>query len=121
MTCVSHLLNREELDDGSAWQKIMEQFKGPMIPLGARVTFKPSDARERQTKIPSLTPKVGYVIEAGDKLSRKMLAWNLHDFAKVNYAFKCENVPMSLQRPHVTDRVEMDNPLVFHCKQRMKD
>ena len=55
----------------------------------------------------------GYVIEAGDKLSRKMLAWNLHDFAKVNYAFKCENVPMSLQGPHVTDRVEMDNPLVF--------
>ena len=48
VTCVSDLLNIEELEDGSAWQKMhKEKFKGAMIPFGAKVTFKPSDARSR--------------------------------------------------------------------------
>lgn len=43
VTCVSHLLNIEDLDGGSAWMKIYkENVKGPKIPLGAKVIFKPS-------------------------------------------------------------------------------
>ena len=122
VTCVSHLLNIEDLDDGSAWQKMhKEKFKGPMIPLGAKVIFKPSDARwrEQDTKF---DPKglygvfAGYVIESGNKWSRRMLVWNLHDFKKVNLAFNCEKVPMSLQRPNVTERVELVLPITFPLK-----
>ena len=119
---MSHLLNIEELDDGSAWQKMhKEKFKGPMIPLGAKVIFKPSDARwrEQDTKF---DPKglygvfAGYVIEAGNRWSRRMLVWNLHAFKKVNLAFNCEKIPLSLQRPNVTERVEQASPITFPLK-----
>ena len=122
MTCVSHLLNIEELEDGSAWQKMHKaKFKGPMIPFGAKVTFKPSDARSRSQDT-KFDPKglvgvfAGYVVEAGNNWSRRMLVWNLQDFAKVNLAYDCEQVPMSLKRPHVTERVELDSPITFPLK-----
>ena len=122
VTCVSHLLNIEELEDGSAWQKMHKaKFKGPMIPFGAKVTFKPSDARSRSQDT-KFDPKglvgvfAGYVVEAGNNWSRRMLVWNLQDFAKVNLAFDCEQVPMSLKRPHVTERVELDSPITFPLK-----
>ena len=122
VTCVSHLLNIEELEDGSAWQKMHKaKFKGPMIPFGAKVTFKPSDARSRSQDA-KFDPKglvgvfAGYVIEAGNNWSRRMLVWNLQDFAKVNLAYDCEQVPMSLKRPHVTERVELDIPISFPLK-----
>ena len=122
VTCVSHLLNIEELDEGSAWMKMhKEKFKGPKIPLGAKVIFKPSDARERDQDS-KCDPKglygifAGYVIESGNKWSRRMLVWNLQDFAKVNLAFDCEKVPMSLQRPHITERVELGLPITFPLK-----
>ena len=122
VTCVSHLLNIEELEDGSAWQKMHKaKFKGPMIPFGAKVTFKPSDARSRSQGT-KFDPKglvgvfAGYVVEAGNNWSRRMLVWNLQDFAKVNLAYDCEQVPMSLKRPHVTERVELDSPITFPLK-----
>ena len=122
VTCVSHLLNIEELEDGSAWQKMHKaKFKGPMIPFGAKVTFKPSDARSRSQDT-KFDPKglvgvfAGYVVEAGNNWSRRMLVWNLQDFAKVNLAYDCEQVPMSLKRPHVTERVELDSPITFPLK-----
>ena len=122
VTCVSHLLNIEELEDGSAWQKMHKaKFKGPMIPFGAKVTFKPSDARSRNQDT-KFDPKglvgvfAGYVVEAGNNWSRRMLVWNLQDFAKVNLAYDCEQVPMSLKRPHVTERVELDSPITFPLK-----
>ena len=122
VTCVSHLLNIEELDEGSAWQKMhQEKFKGPMIPLGAKVIFKPSEARRREQDT-KFDPKglygvfAGYVIEAGNKWSRRMLVWNLHDFKKVKLAFDCEEIPLSLQRPHVTERVELELPTTFPLK-----
>jgi len=48
--CVSHLLNIEPNDDEvSSWCKLHgEEFKGKMIPFGALVYFKPSDARARE-------------------------------------------------------------------------
>ena len=49
------------------------------------------------------------VFEAGNKWSRRMLV----DFAKVNLAYNCEQVPMSLKRPHVTERVELELPVNF--------
>lgn len=86
VTCVSHLLSIEDLDGGSAWMKMhKENFKGPKIPLGAKVIFKPSDAREREQDT-KFDPKglygvfAGYVIESGNKWSRRMLEWNLRDF-----------------------------------------
>lgn len=109
VTCVSHLLNIEDLD---------ENFKGPKIQLGAKVIFKPSDARDREQDT-KFHPKglygvfAGCVIESGNKWSRRMLVWNLQDFAKVNLAFDCEKVPLSLQRPHVTERVELELPINF--------
>ena len=122
VSCVSHLLNIEELEDGSAWQKMhKEKFKGPAIPFGAKVAFKPSDARKREQST-KFDPKgligvfAGYVVEAGQKWSRKMLVWNLTDFKKVNLAFDCEGVPMILQKPHITERVELLSPITFPLK-----
>lgn len=46
-----------------------------------------------------------------------MLVWNLQDFAKVNLAYDCEKVPMSLQKPHVTERVELELPITFPLKE----
>ena len=98
-----------------------DKFKGPIIPFGAKVTFKPSDARARDQDT-KFDPKgligvfAGYVIEAGNKWSRRMLVWNLQDFAKVNLAYNCEQVPMSLKRPHVTERVELELPVNFPLK-----
>ena len=46
----------------------------------------------------------------------KMLVWNLVDFKKVNLAFDCEGVPMLLQRPHITERVELLSPITFPLK-----
>ena len=122
VSCVSHLLNVEDLEGGSAWFKMhKEHFKGPKIPLGAKVIFKPSDARDRAQKS-KFDPKgmygvfAGYVIESGNKWSRKMYVWDLHDFSKANLAFDCEKVPMSLQRPHVTEKVELVLPITFPLK-----
>ena len=122
VSCVSHLLNIEELEDGSAWQKMhKEKFTGTAIPFGAKVVFKPSDARKREQST-KFDPKgligvfAGYVVEAGQKWSRKMLVWNLVDFKKVNLAFDCEGVPMLLQRPHITERVELLSPITFPLK-----
>lgn len=75
--------------------------------------------REQDTKF---DPKglygvvAGYVIEMSNKWSRRMLVGNLQDFAKVNLAFDCEKVPLSLQRPHVTERVELELPINFPLK-----
>ena len=112
----------KNLEDGSALQKMhKEKFKCPMIPFGAKVAFKPSDGKEREQDT-NFDPKgligifAGYMIESGNKWSRKMLVWNLQDFAKANLAFNCEQVPMSLKRPHVTKRVELETPVKFPLK-----
>ena len=63
--CVSHLLNVEDLEGGSAWYKMhKEHFSGPKIPLGAKVIFKPSDARDRAQKS-KFDPKGIFGIFAG--------------------------------------------------------
>lgn len=36
--------------------------------------------------------------------------------SKVNLAFDCEKVPMSLQQPHITERVELELPISFPLK-----
>ena len=76
--CVSHLLNIEPNDDEvSSWCKLHgEEFKGKMIPFGALVYFKPSDARarEQQHKFdPMGIPGVfaGYSLGPGLHWSRK--------------------------------------------------
>ena len=79
---VSHALNIERLEDGSAWEKMhKEKFGGKMIPFGAKVHFKPSEARKAEA--PSkFSPRgiagvfVGYVLNAGMKWGRKMLVWS---------------------------------------------
>ena len=37
-------------------------------------------------------------------------------YKKLNLAFDCEKVPLSLQRPHVTERVELELPITFPLK-----
>ena len=70
---VSHALNIERLEDGSAWEKLhKEAFKGKMIPFGAKVNFKPSEARKAESPSkfsPRSIPGVfaGYEISSGMK------------------------------------------------------
>ena len=116
---VSHALNIERLEDGSAWEKMhKEAFKGTMIPFGAKVNFKPSEARKAES--PSkLSPRsipgvfAGYEISTGMKWSRKMLVWSMATMSTINLPFDLEKVPLRAIDPHVTEVVIMVEPIEF--------
>ena len=121
--CVSHLLNIEPNDDEvSSWCKLHgEEFKGKMIPFGALVYFKPSDARarEQQHKFdPMGIPGVfaGYSLGPGLHCSRKYRVWALCDWTKQNLAYDAEKPIAKLRTPHYTEKVELKEPLEFPCK-----
>ena len=121
--CVSHLLNIEPNDDKvSSWCKLHgEEFKGKMIPFGALVYFKPSDARarEQQHKFdPMGIPGVfaGYSLGPGLHWSRKYRVWALCDWTKQNLAYDAEKPIAKLRTPHYTEKVELKEPLEFPCK-----
>ena len=121
--CVSHLLNIEPNDDEvSSWCKLHgEEFKGKMIPFGAFVYFKPSDARarEQQHKFdPMGIPGVfaGYSLGPGLHWSRKYRVWALCDWTKQNLAYDAEKPIAKLRTPHYTEKVELKEPLEFPCK-----
>ena len=121
--CVSHLLNIEPHDDEvSSWCKLHgEEFKGKMIPFGALVYFKPSDARarEQQHKFdPMGIPGVfaGYSLGPGLHWSRKYRVWALCDWTKQNLAYDAEKPIAKLRTPHYTEKVELKEPLEFPCK-----
>ena len=118
--CVSHLLNIEPNDDEvSSWCKLHEEeFKGKMIPFGALVYFKPSDARarEQQHKFdPMGIPGVfaGYSLGPGLHWSR---TFGLCDWTKQNLAYDAGKPIAKLRTPHYTERVELKEPLEFPCK-----
>ena len=121
--CVSHLLNIEPNDDEvSSWCKLHgEEFKGKMIPFGALVYFKPSDARarEQQHKFdPMGIPGVfaGYSLGPGLHWSRKYRVWALCDWTKQNLAYDAEKPIAKLRTSHYTEKVELKEPLEFPCK-----
>lgn len=96
---VSHALNIERLEDGSAWEKMhKEKFKGKMISFGAKVNFKPSEARKSEAPskfIHRSTPGIfaGYEVTTGMKWGRKMLVWSMQVMSKIKPAFGLEKVP----------------------------
>ena len=121
--CVSHLLNIEPNDDEvSSWCKLHgEEFKGKMIPFGALVYFKPSDARAREQQhkfdpmgIPGVS--AGYSLGPGLHWSRKYRVWALCDWTKQNLAYDAEKPIAKLRTPHYTEKVELKEPLEFPCK-----
>ena len=121
--CVSHLLNIEPNDDEvSSWCKLHgEEFKGKMIPFGALVYFKPSDARarEQQHKFdPMGIPGVfaGYSLGPGLYWSRKYRVWALCDWTKQNLAYDAGKPIAKLHTPHYTEKVELKEPLEFPFK-----
>ena len=98
-----------------------EEFKGKMIPFGALVYFKPSDARarEQQHKFdPMGIPGVfaGYSLGPGLHWSRKYRVWALCDWTKQNLAYDAEKPIAKLRTPHYTEKVELKEPLEFPCK-----
>ena len=121
--CVSHLLNIEPNDDEvSSWCKLHgEEFKGKMIPFGALVYFKPSDARAREQQhkfdpmgIPGIF--AGYSLGPGLHWSRKYRVWALCDWTKQNLAYDAGKPIAKLRTPHYTEKVELKEPLEFPCK-----
>ena len=119
---VSHALNIERLEDGSAWEKLhKEAFKGKMIPFGAKVNFKPSEARKAESPSkfsPRSIPGVfaGYEISSAMKWSRKMLVWSMATMSTINLPFDLEKVPLRAIDPHVTEVVVMVEPIEFPLK-----
>ena len=79
--CQSLAQHRTNDDEVSSWCKLHgKEFKGKMIPFGALVYFKPSDARarEQQHKFdPMGIPGVfaGYSLGPGLHWSRKYRVW----------------------------------------------
>ena len=120
---VSHALNIERLEDGSAWEKMhKEKFGGKMIPFGAKVHFKPSDARKAEA--PSkFSPRgiagvfAGYVLKSGMKWGRQMLVWSLEIMSTLTLAFDLEKVPLRAVDPHVTEVCTMVEPIEFPLKE----
>ena len=119
---VSHALNIERLEDGSAWEKMhKEAFKGKMIPFGAKVNFKPSEARKAESPSkfsPRSIPGVfaGYEISTGTKWSRKMLVWSMATMSTINLPFDLEKVPLRAIDPHITEVAIMVEPIKFPLK-----
>ena len=71
-------------------------FIGMVIPLGAKVFFKPSDARERDQDHkfdPKSIPGIfaGYVMGTGMNWSRKYKVWAISDFARQNLGYDAES------------------------------
>ena len=121
--CVSHLLNIEPNDDEvSSWCKLHgEEFKGKMIPFGALVYFKLSDARAREQQHnfdPMGIPGVfaGYSLGPGLRWSRMYRVWALFDWTKQNLAYDAEKPIAKLRTPHYTEKVGLKEPLEFPCK-----
>ena len=120
---VSHALNIERLEDGSAWEKMhKEAFKGKMIPFGAKVHFKPSEARKAEA--PSkFSPRgiagvfAGYVLNSGMKWGRKMLVWSLEMMSTLSLAFDMEKVPLRAVDPHITEVAVIVEPIEFPLKE----
>ena len=80
-----------------------------MIPFGALVYFKPSDARarEQQHKFdPMGIPGVfaGYSLGPGLHWSRKYRVWALCDWTKQNLAYDAEKPIAKLRTPHYTEK-----------------
>ena len=119
---VSHALNIERLENGSAWEKMhKEAFKGKMIPFGAKVNFKPSDARKAESPSkfsPRSIPGIfaGYEISTGMKWSRKMLVWSMATMSTINLSFDLEKVPLRAIDPHVTEVVVLVEAIEFPLK-----
>ena len=77
LNCVNHNLNVENVDGESAWFRAKgDWFSGKAIPFGAKVYFKPSDARPK-TYDGKFDPKgipgifAGYIMGNGVRWSRK--------------------------------------------------
>ena len=120
---VSHALNIERLEDGSSWEKMhKEKFKGKMIPFGAKVNFKPSEARKSEAPSkfsPRSIPGVfaGYEVNIGMKWGRKMLVWSLEVMSTLTLAFDMEKVPLRATDPHASEVVNPVEPFEFPLKE----
>ena len=125
LDCVCHLLNCEHTtEDGSAWMKMHdEEFKGQLIPFGAKVFFKPSGARsiEQDHKMdPDAIPGIfaGYEVTTGLGWSNKYLVWALEDFVEQNLAYDADRPIMKLLTPHVTEKIEVVGGIEFPLKEK---
>ena len=122
--CVCQLLNVEPGDDDvSAWCKVHgKEFPGEKIPFGALVFFKPSGARkvDQDHKFdPKAIPGVfaGYNLGSGHHWNRQYLCWELTDFADQNLSYDTRKPKKALLRPHITEKVVMQQPLTFPLKE----
>ena len=119
---VSHALNIERLVDGSSWEKMhKEVFKGKMIPFGAKVNFKPSEARKSEAPSkfsPRSSPGIfaGYELNSGMKWGRKMLVWSLEVMSTITLAYDLEKVPLRATDPRITEVVVPVEPFEFPLK-----
>ena len=100
-----------------------EEFKGQLIPFGAKVFFKPSGARsiEQDHKMdPDAIPGIfaGYEVTTGLGWSNKYLVWALEDFVEQNLAYDADRPIMKLLTPHVTEKIEIVGGIEFPLKQK---
>ena len=89
-----------------------------MICFGAKVNFKPSEARKSEApskfsprSIPGMF--AGYEVTTGMKWSRKMMVWSMSVMSTVKLAFDHEKLPLRLVDPHITEVVVPVEPLEF--------
>ena len=119
--CVTRNYNNEIIDGESAWFRTHgEYFKGKVIPLGAKVFFKPSTTRSNPYSdkfdprgIPGIF--AGYEINSGHRWSRKYHVWALNEFANISLAFDAK-VSMKLRNLYITEVVVAGKDVEFPLK-----
>ena len=122
--CVCQLLNVEPADDDlSAWCKMRgKEFKGVKIPFGALVFFKHSGARkvdQDHKSDPKAIPGffAGYNMGSGHHGNRQYLCWELSDFVDQNLSYDARKPKKAFLRPHITEKVVMQQPFIFPLKE----
>ena len=121
--CVSNLLNFEPGDDGeSPWYKLHQsEFPGLKIPFGAKVSFKPialrTDQDDKFAPDSIIGVFAGYEIGPGFHWGRRYRVWSLEDMVQQNLCYDAERPNRKLLTPHPTEKVVLEEPLVFPCEE----
>ncbi len=120
--CLCLLMNTDRSAGESAWFKTHgSEFPGLRLPLGCKVSFKPSPTKgEDSGKWDEMSDTgvfAGYRLHSGYKWKGEFLVWGLEEFVHADLSKKARNVHQKLGKPHITKRCILHNQtLSFPCK-----
>ena len=104
-------------DRSSPWEKTHEApFPGKLIPIGSKVIFKPSAAKQDSPS--KMEPAAitgifaGYELTPGCKWSGMYMVWSLEDFAEMDLSTKSSSLSRRYRRPHEIKVVDLPDEVI---------